>query len=349
MGKWSFALKTMQDAKKNYLSGDDSAKNVRSVHQTLLLRALIILKDICPETEQLFSPMMKTMMQYVKKPDKKGDYQNGMGMHYYCPVNSSGYRLGSVEGYYRNGLGSVSRSARTMFEESYTMALTFGYAGFGEQSAKQLARAVHMISDMCCLPHVTGLTYFSSKKNIHVAYEELAELMYPDFIEHQFCRKLPALFSSRSGFEKSVNKIVDKTAKEKNEFLKDPVAEIRKRLLETEICVASLLMRFYEDLNMDGYDAHYIVTGDECRLSSEGEYVSAKITKDGVFFHGVNPFPQSALNMTRTAFYVAHRHDGLYTISPAEDKSGRVAEVSGEKRVILRPFSPVRKEQLFKL
>ena len=47
-------------------------------------------------------------------------------------------------------------------------------------------------------------------------------------------------------------------------------------------------------------------------------------------------------------FYAAHRHDGLFTLSPAKDSEGRVLEVKDGK-LRLRKFDPLHGEQLFRL
>ena len=344
MGKWNRARKILLVQTNRYNS--ERTTKIRSVHQTILARALMILKNINPETENFFAPMLKIMMQTVIKPDNKGDYQKGMGMHYYCASDSSGKKYALKGGYHANGTGDFSRSARTMFEESFSMALAFGYAGFENQCADNLGRAVHMISDICCLPHATKMTYYSSKRKIHKAYENFAEAYYPEFLPEQNLSSLPDIFSSRSGFEKPVNKISEKISKEIADFLSDPIKEICDRLYHTEIVVASLLMRFYEDIHSDGRNANFIMTGLECNINNNP--LSLKVTKKGIEFHGVNPFPSSNLNMVKTNFNAAHRRDGMYTFSVAGDKSGKVIEISGGK-ISLNKFSPVNKNQLFKV
>ena len=344
MGKWNRARKILLVQTNRYNS--ERTTKIRSVHQTLLARALMILKNIDPETENFFAPMLKTMMQTVIKPDNKGDCENGMGLHYYCASNSSGTKYQMKGGYHANGIGDFSRSARTMLEENFTMALAFGYAGFQNQCADNLGRAVHMISDICCLPHATKMTYYSSKRKIHKAYENFAEAYYPEFLPEQNMSSLPDIFSSRSGMEKPVNKIAEKISKEIPDFLSDPIKEISDRLYHTEIVVASLFMRFYQDIHTDGKYANFITTGLECNINNTP--LSLKVTKKGIEFHGVNPFPSSSLNIVKTNFNAAHRHDGMYTFSVAGSKNGKVIEISKD-RISLNKFSPTNKNQLFKI
>ena len=344
MGKWNSARKILLAQTERYSS--ERTAEIRNVHQTLLARALMLLKYINPETEMFFAPMLRTMMQTVIKPDNKGDYENGMGLHYYCASDASGRKYPMRGGYYANGIGDFSRSARTMFEENFTMALAFGYAGFSRQCAENLGRAVHMICDMCCLPHATKMTYYSSKRKIHKAYENFAEVYYPEFLAEQKISSLPDIFSSHSGFEKAINKISGKVSGETSEFLSDPVKEICARLYHTEIVTASLLMRFYSDMQTRAQHGDIVVTGLECRINQTP--LSLKVTQKGVEFHGVNPFPSSKLNVVKTSFNLAHRRDGLYTLSPVGDKNGKVIEIS-HGRLSLSKFSPTNKKQLFKL
>lgn len=320
----------------------------KCVHRTLLLRSLIILKKLHPETEDFFSPMMKTLMPYAKRPDKKGDYENGMGRHYYCALSVSGKELTQVNSYYRNGIKKMSKSARTMFEEDYTMALTMQRAGFIENCGRFLGRAVHMLSDMCCLPHTASMTYYSAGRGFHKAYENLAEAIYPELVPEQTPEELPELFSSRDNFAGDLNKIALETAGGLEAVKADPLEAVKKHLLRTELVISAFLMRFYDDMTTPERKAHFITSGSGCKLTKDAATLTVKVTEKGIVLHGVNPSPESKVNVTDTVFYAAHRHDGLFTLSPAGDKDGRVLEVHDGK-FVLRKFDPVHGEQLFRL
>lgn len=320
----------------------------KCVHRTLLLRSLIILKKLHPETEDFFAPMMKSFIPYSKRPDRKGDYENGTGRHYYCALSISGKEMKTVNSYYRNGIKRLSKSARTMFEEDYTMALTMQHAGHMDECGKFLGRAVHMVSDMCCLPHAASMTYYSLGRGFHKGYERLAKAIYPDLVPEQLPEKLPDLFSSRDSFADDLNKIVLETAGGLTAVQKDPVEAIKEHLLRTERVICALLMRFYEDLTAKEREAHYIMSNSGCRLMKGTDVLTVKVTEEGLTFHGVNPSPESKVNVTDIVFYAAHRHDGLFTLSPAKDQDGRVLEVIDGK-LQLRRFDPLHGEQLFRL
>lgn len=338
----------MRKLTKEY-SKADSCAEPRCIHRTLLLRSLILLKNCRSESEEFFSPLTKSMMNNVKRPDRKGDYENGKGRHYYSSVTVLGRKIKEVSTYFRNGSGRLSPSARTMFEEDYTMALIMYRAGFPQKAAGFLGRAVHMLSDMCCLPHAASMTYFSIGRSFHKAYEELAEAIYPDFVpEQKNIKELPDIFSDRSNFSEALNKISRDAAASVETIKTDPLESVIQRLYHTEIMVASLLLRFWEDTASHEKTSHYITSGSGCRIIPDSPMLTVKITEKGLFFHGVNPCPESNINITDTAFYAAHRRDGLFTLSPAKDKKRRVLEISSGK-IVLASYNPVHSEQLFRL
>lgn len=329
---------------KKYLSD----REPKCVHRTLLRRTLIILGEMYPETESFFVPVYKTLMSYSKRPDKKGDYENGMGRHYYCATSVSGRELSPVNSYFRNGSGKFTKSARTMFEEDYTMALIMHRAGYMEKYAEFLGRAVHMLSDMCCIPHASSMTYFSSGRKFHKSYENVAELIYPELVPQQHFPQIPKLFLSRSSFADDLNKIALETAKGIRIIRESPLDAVKQQLLRTERILAAFLLRFLADSAAHERKAHYITNNSGCRLLKGTSRLAVKVTENGIEFHGVNPSPESGINVTDTVFYVAHRHDGLFTISPQKDNKGLVLEVSDGK-FVWRKFDPVHSEQLFRL
>lgn len=343
---WHTAISELQELTHSFNS--QRKEPIKCVHKTLTLRALTILKHIDPESEKFFTPMLRTLVVYSKRPDKKGDYEKGMGRHYYCASGPSGKLNCPINGYFRNGIGQLCSSARALMEENYTMALTMYRAGFIEESARHLGRAVHMISDICCLPHASGMTYYSTRRNLHKAYENFAEAIYPEFIPQQKVAHLDRLFTDRSSFTTEINAIAAVTVRELELLIDEPEKEVIQRLLFTERTVASFLQRFMEDTQLPEKEAHFITNGSGARLLPDSAHLTIKVTEKGLVFHGVNPSPESKVNVTDGLFYAAHRHDGLFTISPARCSNGCVLEVVGGK-LCLRKFNPIHGEQLFRL
>lgn len=331
---------------KNIL--EEQNKEPSCVHKNLTLRTLVMLKYIRPESEEIFAPIANKLIAYSKRPDKPGDYEKGGGRHYYCAVTQTMKKNSTINGYYRNGKGKCYKSARAMFEEDYTMALTMYVAGYHHKSAEFLGRAIHMISDMCCIPHVSGMTYLSSAKDFHKSYENLAEAVYPELVPRQTQINLPDYFVNSSDFTESINKLVQDTARGIKDVFDDPVKAITAHLQRTERVIAAFLIKFMDDITAHEYEAHYITNNSGCRIMRGTTPLTIKVTEKGITFHGVNPSPESRINVNERTFYAAHRHDGLYTLSPAKDKEGRVLEVCGGK-LVWRKFDPVHGEQLFKL
>ena len=344
---WNKTVRTLKELTAKYIS--ERKEEPKDAHKTLLLRALMLLKQSEPDTEIMFTPMAKIMVPYAKRPDKKGDRENGLGKHYYCAVNGSGKALRSVEGYYRNGKGKLAKSARTMLEEDYTMALTMYLAGFQDEAAKFLGRAVHMVSDPCCVPHGSKMTYYSPYRMLHKAYEGLSDVIYPEFVPEQEVEELERVFDDRSSFQKPMNDIAVGTAPELEKLREDPFQEITGRLLYTERKIAALLLRFFQDAAApDDHGAIYVRNKAKVKLLENSAPLSVKIFEKGIILHGVNPCPQSRINVTRMELFAAHRHDGLFTLAPARESKGMVIEpVKGILK--LCPFDPRRETQLFEI
>lgn len=323
-------------------------EDIQCVHRNLTLRGLAILRTLHPYAADVFEPQLKILVAYSKRPDTKGDYENGMGRHYYCAGTVGGRERHPVNSYYKNGIGNLSKSARVMFEEDHTMAVTMYRAGFHDRAAAFLGRAIHMLSDMCCLPHAASMTYYSTGATFHKGYERLAEALYPEFVPLTIPAELPELFSFRSSFADDLNQIALETAKGLADVKADPKNAVISHLIRTERIVAAYLLRFYEDIHSSDRISHYIANNSGCRLLRGTAPLTARITRKGVTFHGVNPSPESDINVTSRTFYAAHRHDGLFTLSPVKDDKGKVLEVRGGKLVWAK-FDPVHGEQLFRL
>lgn len=348
MGKWRRAVRAM-----DLLTAEYSAKRTlpkKDVHKTLLLNGLVAAKRLLPETEDFYLPVVSDLLSTVKIPDEKGDFQNGPGLHYYCAVKPSGKKRNPVNDCYANGRGKY-RSARTMLEESYTMALSMYCAGFVSEGAAMLGRAVHMAADICCPPHCAGMTYASIWKSVHRSYEKLGEAVYPEFMPEfniDDARKLQGIFREHSSFSESLNKIAEGTGAELDRICEDVFSEITERLRYTENVTAALLLRFYRDTSLSCDEAHYVSAGSEVRLIPDAAKLSVKIAPEGISLHGVNPSVESEITVTKMLFNAAHRRDGLFTLSPVNDPEGRVLEVCGRK-LKLKPYDPLHGEQLFRL
>jgi len=312
------------------------------IHQEILIRALKLLGEVSPEAEELIRPHLGIMLPYTIIADQKGDRENGAGRHYYCGCATNGIPMKPIRGYLRNGKDLFAMSARTMFEEDYTMALTMHCSGFVKQGAVYLARAVHLLSDMCCLPHAAKMTYFSNKRNIHINYEELARVMYPEFIpEQHITYEQLRRFAKRSSFSSALNLNAAAICREIPEIFTDPEAEITRRLYDTESAVAALLYRFYRDTRVDALHGHYAADGMTCRPFADFPLLEVRITEHGIIFE-LDGVPVNT--RIGSVFRAAHRFEGHFTLAPMERTDGLVLS-RGKNGLV--PFDPRDKEQLF--
>lgn len=151
-----------------------------SVHRGIVLAALELLKkEAHPAAAFYSSNDAEVLAAEVIKPDQKGDRQRGSGYHYYCAVKPNGKPGALADGdYFHNGRGKKSPSARTMFEEEYAAAVKAQKNGDRVQAMKSLARAAHMLADVCCPPHSCGLTYLSLYARYHKRFETEAARLF---------------------------------------------------------------------------------------------------------------------------------------------------------------------------
>lgn len=341
--KWKKTNTEMKKLTEYYLSVRKSER--KSVHKTLVQRAFSMLSGIIPEAAEFYLPLNDIIISSVCRPDSTGDYEKGTGRHYYCVTNSRGIRKFPSKGYYKNGIRKYAKSARTMFEEDYTMALTMYKAGYTNKAAVYFARAVHMISDICCLPHVTGMTYYSSKKEIHKAYESLARAMYPDALpERSISMETLCFFNPEKDFGDALNDIAEAQADDIGELHEDPVKSITNRLYKAEEAVAALMYRFMCDTLTSSGISGFIA--DNAVIS--GQNISISVSTDGLrLLQDEAPLSVMTDKKTRcNLFRAAHRFDGLYTFSPVSDKNGRSLIIRNRK---LRPFNPHRDKQLYRI
>lgn len=335
MGKWNSAAANMRQLLGKYEVRRTS--ELISVHKNLVYRVLPQLYRFIPEARDIFEPSLEMFIDNVCAPDREGDYEKGSGKHYYCACNSFGIKLEPAAGYYRNGITLFSQSARTMFEEDYTMALTFWRAGFREKALAHLARALHMLQDMCCLPHATRMTYYTMKKNIHRAYEDLAKMMYPDSVPPQEIKAADLhLFDNRKSFRTALNSIVEVIPQEIPMLTTDPEFAIMHRLYTAEKAVAAFFYRFCRDIFLPADRVHCITDG--MRFSIDGELppLTAKVTEKGIVFL-CRGKKQKLCGGRYLYFRAAHRSCGRFTFSPVSDMFGRTVVPSNGRLAMFDP------------
>jgi len=154
-----------------------------SVHIGIVRAAVKLLRYDWHKAAKRFSDEdVEIMVSEVTAPDTHGDRLNGRGMHYYCASTPTGQKLPyhPVLGGYCNGNGMPAPSPLTMMDGEYRAAIALYRCGHHEAAMKSLARALHMIADICCPPHSSGLTYFSKYAAYHKRYETIAQYLFWD-------------------------------------------------------------------------------------------------------------------------------------------------------------------------
>ena len=342
MGKWKGAVLNMRALLNKY--EPNKITELRSAHKNLVYRVLPQFYKLEPEAEKLFGPYLDDIIDEICAPDRDGDRENGTGRHYYCACSSFGTPQRTVGTYFKNGIIRFAPSARTFMEEDYTMALTMYRAGFVPEAMLYFSRSMHMLQDMCCLPHATRFTYYSPKKKMHRAYEDLAKMMYPDFVpEREIEEKDFHLLDDRRSFARAVNGFVKAVPQEIPLLLTDPEFAITHRLYETEKAVASMFMRFWEDINGKSSYPQLITDGMKFRIMHDLPPLSAKVTKKGIMFTNNGRRCALDLGFGRRAvlFRAAHRGGGRFTFAPLSEVEGRVVSLTTGR---LLPFDPGRED-----
>ena len=328
MAKFFEKIRSMRAVPRRYL--EKRLTPIRNVHGVITRRALKLSDD---EVYEFYKPYVKKLTVFSCVPDKKGDREKGTGKHYYTAGMFHQYR--STKGYYRNGIGIVSPSARTLFEEDYTTALTLFKAGFAEKSMEYLGRAVHMVQDMNCFPHISGWTYFSVGSAFHKICEWLASCMYPEFIppmrkSEKLSQKIREYFPNSFNFG-IFNRLIEYSDFEEIMFFKDIEYSVTNGLYRSEIATAGILYRFYRDSLSDRSWSVY------SGMSFKG-LPEITVSENGVKFSG---------DVLKGFYRPAYRFSGSFTFSPLNDKNGMVIE-RRKGGYVLRKFNPLNDRQLFK-
>ena len=147
-----------------------------SVHRGIVRAAMRLLEQKNTEASAFYKVSdLEVMVESAAYPDRIGDRQQGSGLHYYIAVSPNGTpTVSNTDGFYPNGKGKYAPSPRTMFQSELYMAMVLCSNRKQQAGMESLSRAVHMIADICCPPHATGLSYLSRYGVNHKRYEATA-------------------------------------------------------------------------------------------------------------------------------------------------------------------------------
>ena len=143
-------------------------------HEVIFDKALTILSnDSKNGAYNLFNAYKNSLLIYVNEPDSTENIFDAMGTHLYGIYTAQSY------GYYKNGNGNYSRSARTRIEEHYSAALGAYKSGDEANAIKWLGYALHYLEDVGNTAHSAGIDVdiilWALGSDPHTLYENYAD------------------------------------------------------------------------------------------------------------------------------------------------------------------------------
>jgi len=236
-------------------------------HKDMLSIGLSILKnDNKTEAYNLFNAPenLSQLKLGCLAPDNSDDVDNTklFGWHYYVSRNKNTGELlktTDIGKYFKNGSGGYLKSARTIFEENYTIALSY-YMSYKQsenltyltKSMYYLGKSLHGIMDMCAAPHSLGIFSGISQNSDHTYFEKYAERnrdvwkadtcpedLYYDFEQEKIPDNLNILSSVGAEAYKSI----------KTRISQDIDKDLSKVIPLAEQYIAAVLNKFYYDIN----------------------------------------------------------------------------------------------------
>ncbi len=259
-------------------------------HRDIVKKALALLdKEKKQKVSAFFKAYYKQLESGCTAPDSGEDVDCGAGMHYYSCSNPRGKELAQTNGYYKDRLGRFLPSARTLFEQNYTSAVSLYKAGKKAEGMTCFARAAHFVSDMGCPVHVSNIRCIDRRGNIHYAFEKHAKTTCEVYSAETFDRRLSKLYEKDS-FQDALNKLVSFSAK----YVKmvrslDPLQfdDIESNtLIFTQQNVMALMVRYYNDCTND--NGNYISDNKTCAFKSVFSGLSLTVTGKGLRLEEIN-------------------------------------------------------------
>lgn len=254
------------------------------VHRHIAVKALELLeneKKVRPAA--FYRKWHSEIEEGALAPDKAGDIDKGAGLHYYSCLNAKGKELDDTNGFYRNRLGDLLPSARTLFRANYTAALSLYKSGKTKEAMVCLGRAIHFVSDMGCTPHVSNMASGLKASNVHNAFEKQINNSYVNFTADSYDKRLNKYYEKADPGE-AFNKLIKYSGKFVETVLHlDPRAfdDTAKNTLPVTIQhVMAVLLKFYNDCNDD--NGTFICDDKMYSLKNEATGLMMTVTSKGL-------------------------------------------------------------------
>lgn len=282
-------------------------------HRDIVSKALDLLeKEKKQKVSAFFKDYHKQLEAGCTAPDSGDDIDCGAGMHYYSCSKPRGKELPLINGYYKDRLGRFMPSARTLFEQNYTSAVSLYRAGKKSEGMTCFARAAHFVSDMGCPVHVSNIRCIDRKGNIHYSFEKHAKTTCSVYSAESFDRRLSKLYE-KDTFQDALNKLVNYSSK----FVKmvrslDPLQydDVEsKTLIYTQQNVMALMVRFYNDCTVD--NANFISEAKTNAFKNVYSGLCLTVTNKGLALEEINKDLEQRLK-------VCWNDDGSFCLKTAD-------------------------------
>lgn len=253
-------------------------------HKDIMKKALSLLeKEKKVRPTAFYKEWHEELLEGCIAPDKKDDMDKGAGMHYYSSVNSKGKELPEIKGYFKNRLGELAPSARTLFSANYTSAVSLYKSGNISSAMVCLGRAIHFVSDMGCTVHVSNIKYQDKANNVHYAFEKHVNTTCTKHTAQSFDKRLIKYYENDCLGE-AFNRLVKYAGKFVDTILHlDPRAfdDVAQNTLPvTQQNVMAVLMKFYDDCTND--KGNYIIDQKQYTFKNEATGLILTVTSKGL-------------------------------------------------------------------
>lgn len=255
-----------------------------ATHADITKKALaLIKKENMRKVADFYADWHEQLILGSKQPDFMGDLDNGAGSHYYSCVNRWGMPLKMRGDYYCNRLGRAMRSARTLFEENYTYAVSLYKSGDVGNAMRYLGRAIHFVEDMGCSVHSANMIYIPHKRNVHSNFESYASDICGGITAERFDKKFSKYYH-QSDFGEALNELVSYSSKFSQLIRSMENADFENAaehvLPYTQQNVAALMLRFYEDCHGDR--SNFIIDGRKYVLINAATKRAVTVSEKGL-------------------------------------------------------------------
>lgn len=242
-----------------------------STHEDIVKKSLELLKKENKNCEvDFYKNWHNQIIKGCTQPDGSFDMDKGSGMHYYSCLNPQGGKLPAIASYYRNRHGKFRQSARTLFEDNYTSAVSLYKSGNYSQGMLFLGRAVHFIADIGCTVHTSNSRYFYRFNNIHYSYEKFIGNSYKNYTADGYDDGLTKYYQMDNVGE-AINKLAKFSSKYitllSNRDVKSFDEAAQNTLSVTQQHCMAVLLKFYRDCCADY--GNFVVDGQAYLLKNE--------------------------------------------------------------------------------